>query len=80
MANEFEKHIGMSPDKIQRSEDPGLIGRGKDQINSAARAASDTVRENPGAITTTALVLGVAGFAIGWICGQSSARSERYWH
>lgn len=35
MANEFEKHIAMDPDKIERSEDPSLIDRSKDQISDA---------------------------------------------
>ena len=80
MDTEFEKHIAMSPDKIEQPEDPGLIGQTKDRISETAQAARDTVRDNAGTITASALVFGVVGFAIGWICGQSSARSERYWH
>jgi hypothetical protein len=80
MASEFEKHIAMDPDKIEGSEESGLIARTKDQIGETAQAARDTVRENAGTITTTALLFGVAGFAIGWAYGQSSARSERYWY
>jgi len=79
MANEFEKHIAMDPDKIERSEDPSLIDRSRDQISDATQAVRDTTLENTDTITVSALVFAVAGFAIGWVCGQSSARSERYW-
>lgn len=79
MASEFEKHIGMDPKKIEQSEGSSLITRTKDQIGETAQAARDVVRENAGTVTATALLFGVVGFAIGWVCGQSSARSEHYW-
>lgn len=79
MASEFEKHIAMDPDKIEESRPASLVSETKDQISETAQAARDTIRENAGTITTAALIFGVAGFAIGWMCGQSSARSDRYW-
>jgi len=79
MASEFEKHIAMDPDKIEQSEESSLIGRTTDQIGETAQAARDAVRENAGTITATALLFGVVGFAIGWMCGQSSARSQSHW-
>jgi hypothetical protein len=80
MANEFEKHIAMDADKSERPDDPGIVGQTRDRVSETARAAGDAVRENAVPITSTALVVGVVGFAIGWMCGQSSARSARYWH
>lgn len=75
MANEFEKHIAMETDEPEQSQASEKYSRAKDQISEAARRAG----ENPGAISVTAVLFGVLGFAIGWACGQSSARSERYW-
>jgi hypothetical protein len=80
MANEFEKHIAMGPDKVARSEDESLIGQTKDRVSAPAHATRDTVRENSGTITTAALLVGAVGFAIGCICGQSAAQSDRSWH
>jgi hypothetical protein len=70
----------MNPYGSEQQGDPGVISQTKDRVSEAVRATGDAVRENAVPITSTALVVGVVGFAIGWICGQSSARSARYWH
>jgi hypothetical protein len=71
----------MGPDKVARSEDESLIGQTKDRVSAPAHATRDTVREHTGIITTAALLFGAVGCsAIGWICGQSAAQSDRSWH
>jgi hypothetical protein len=37
MASEFEKHIGMDPEKIEQSEGFSLITRTKDQIGETPK-------------------------------------------
>jgi hypothetical protein len=78
MANEFEKHIAMDPDKVDQPK--GLYSEAKERVGNAAGEAGSVVRENIGTVSTTAILIGAAGFFIGWLCGQSSARSGRYWH
>jgi len=77
MANEFEKHIGMQPNDPDKSS---TLSGAKDKVTETAGQARDAVRENPGTFTSVALMVGAVGFALGWLCGQSSARSERHWH
>jgi len=74
MANEFEKHIAMESDEAEKSKASDMYAQAKGKVSEAARGAS----EHMGAISATAVLFGVVGFALGWMCGQSSARSERY--
>jgi hypothetical protein len=79
MPSEFERHIAMEPDDADRPKALQLYSQAKDQIGEVAQGTRDTIRENPGTLSTMAILIGVAGFAFGWACGQSSARSEHYW-
>ncbi|MFU0503650.1 hypothetical protein [Pseudaminobacter sp. NGMCC 1.201702] len=79
MANEFEKHIGMERDDTNQLKASNMHSRAEDQMNQTTRDARETVRENPGTFTTLALLVGTIGFVVGWVCGQSSARSDHYW-
>ncbi|MGN6772965.1 MAG: hypothetical protein ACTHJQ_24420 [Rhizobiaceae bacterium] len=79
MPSEFERHIAMEPDDADQSKASQLYTGAKDQIAEVAQGTRDTIRENPGTLSMMALLVGMAGFALGWACGQSSARSERYW-
>lgn len=77
MANEFERRLGTdNGDQLQGSKmDPQM----DEPTSRTMRDAGTTVRENPGTFTTLALVVGAAGFVVGWLCGQSAARSDHYW-
>ena len=79
MPSEFERHIAMEPDDADQSKASQLYTQGKDQIGELAQGTRDTIRENPRTLSIMAILVGMAGFALGWACGQSSARSERYW-
>lgn len=75
MATEFEKHVALEPDEAKQSQASEMYSQARDRAGEAARGAG----ENLGAISTTAVLFGIVGFALGWVCGQSSARSERNW-
>lgn len=78
MPNEFERHIAMEPDESDQSKTSKVISQAKDQIGEVAKDARSMVSDNPGTVTAMAILIGMTGFALGWACGQSSARSERY--
>jgi len=80
MASEFERHIGMDPDDTDQPKASRIYSEAKGRIGEASQRAGETIRDSPGTFATMALVIGTVGFALGWICGQASARSERYWH
>lgn len=80
MANEFERHVAMDRDEPEQSKASEMYSQAKDQVSGAARSAADTVRENPGTISSVAIIFGIAGFAIGFVCGQSSGRSRHHWY
>jgi hypothetical protein len=69
----------MEPDDADRPKASQLYSQAKDQIGEVAQGTRDTIRENPGTLSMMAILIGVAGFALGWACGQSSARSEHFW-
>lgn len=89
MSNQFGQHIGMQGEDDEtgaREKAAKIYGDARETLSATASQARrhagqavGTVRENPGTISTVAILFGIAGFAIGWACGQSSARSERYW-
>jgi hypothetical protein len=80
MANEFEKHIAMEPEDSAPSDEATLYSQSERRPGGSAQNASDPVLEHPLTLSATAILIGAAGFALGWVCGQSSARSERYWY
>jgi hypothetical protein len=80
MPNEFERHIAMEPEDVDQSTVSKIYSQAKDQVAEVTQGTRDTVRDNPGTFSAIALVIGVAGFALGWACGQSSARSPRHWY
>ena len=77
MANEFERHVG-NKGEGEQSKASELYSQAKDQVSEAVHGAGDAVRGNPGTISTVAIVFGIAGFALGYVCGHSS-RSGHYW-
>lgn len=79
MANEFEWHIAMNPEERGQPDNPGVVDEAKGKAIETVRAAHNAVRANAVTVTSTALVVGPVGVAIGWMLGQSSARSARYW-
>ena len=78
MPNEFQRHIAMEPDESDQSKTSKVISKGKDQIGEVAKDARAMMSANPGTVTAMAILIGMAGFALGWACGQSSARRDRY--
>jgi hypothetical protein len=79
MASEFEKHIAMQPNEAEESTASKTYSQAKDQIAEVTQRARETVGGNPGTFSAIALLIGMAGFALGWAYGQSSARPPRYW-
>jgi hypothetical protein len=79
MPSEFERHIAMEPEEEDQSKASQLYTGAKDQIGEMAQGPREAMRENPGTFSVMAILVAMAGFALGWACGQSSARSERYW-
>jgi len=75
MATEFERHIANESEETGQSPASEIYSQAKEKVGEIAHATS----ENLGAISATAIILAVAGFALGWACGHSSARSHRYW-
>lgn len=76
MANEFERHLGNrnEGDETKASEmHPEAAG----QASEAVRSARDMVHDSPGTVSTGALIIGMVGFALGYLFGQAS-RSGRY--
>jgi hypothetical protein len=80
MTNEFEKHIAMDPEEPAPPDEATLYSQSERRLGSAAQHAEDLVLQHPATLSATAILIGTVGFAFGWICGQSSSRSERYWH
>lgn len=90
MTNEFDKHIAMDPEDdgqtaAERASE--LYSDAKERLSEHSHGARkragqavEAMRENPGTVSTVAVLFGIAGFAVGWALGQSSARNERYWH
>jgi hypothetical protein len=79
MPNEFEWGAEEGRKEAVQSKASEMYSEAKSQVSEAARNASDAVRENPGTASSIAVVFGIAGFALGFMCGQGSARSQRYW-
>ena len=79
MPSEFERHIAMEPDEEDQSKDSELYSKAKDQIGEMAQGPREVMHENPGTFSIMAILVGMARFALGWACGQSSARSKRCW-
>lgn len=49
-------------------------------LRSQAQQVSDTVRENPGTVSSAMLVGGMVGFALGWLFSQAASDSQRRWY
>jgi hypothetical protein len=75
MPNEFERHVAMDQDEPEKSKASEVYSQARDQISAAAEGA----RENLGTISTTAILFGIVGFTLGFVCGQNSTRSGHHW-
>lgn len=49
-------------------------------LRSQAQSVSETVKENPGTISTAMLVGGLIGFVLGFAIGQASGEKQRSWY
>ena len=72
MPNELEKHFTISGENGQAAEEP--LNRTREAVGDAARSARDVVAQNPGTVSTVAILFGLVGFAIGLACGQATTR------
>jgi hypothetical protein len=48
-------------------------------LRTQAQVVSEVAQENPVTVSTAALAIGFIGFMIGFLVGQSSSDSHRYW-
>ncbi|PWK69938.1 hypothetical protein [Aminobacter sp. AP02] len=49
-------------------------------LRAQAQSVSETVKENPGTLSTAMIVGGMIGFVLGYVVGQSSEDRYRRWY
>ncbi|HWK64417.1 MAG TPA: hypothetical protein VNS34_05730 [Rhizobiaceae bacterium] len=54
--------------------------RATQALRSQAQTVSETVRENPGTVSSAMFVGGIVGFAIGCLFSQATSDSHRRWY
>ena len=60
----------------QPASDP--MNRAGEAVGEAAQGARELVVQNPGTVSTAAILFGLAGFAIGLACGQAASRPHQF--
>lgn len=78
MPNELERHFAISGESGQPTSEaqPALepMNRVREAAGEAAQTAREVVTQNPGTVSTVAILFGLVGFAIGLACGQATTR------
>lgn len=49
-------------------------------LRTQAQQVSETVRDNPGTVSSAMLLGGVVGFALGWLFSQAASDTHRRWY
>ena len=54
--------------------------RATQALRAQAQSVSETVKENPGTLSTAMIVGGVVGFVLGFVVSQSTEDRNRRWY